>query len=389
MTRLPVTRLVLSAAFLCTALLLSAASGCSSDPNIEGAKLEMRNGDYERVIELTDRAIAANDQNAEAFFLRGEAYRNLAERSSDAETRAQNIDRMVEAYERARTLDPNDGAIELGLLQAYGAEMNRGAAAFGRGSDDPAMFMTAAEAFGNASRIMPDSTDGYLNRGLSLLAGGQTAEAAEPLQMAVERNASAPEAYLYLGRIYLSEDRADEAIAVLETARERFPDDDEIESELLNVYGRTGQTDRALEAYATAVQQQPDNAVMRYNYGSFLLQAGRNEEAIEHLSRSVEIDGDNPNAHYNLGAAYVNQVVEINQELSDLASNDPSVPALEQRRNELLSEAVVPLGRARVLLEADGQDATPVCETLFRAYAQLGRTAEMQAAAECAGIDLN
>jgi len=386
MTRL--SRLPLALATAALGLVL-AITGCASDPNVEGARLELRTGDYDRVIELSDRAIAADDANAEAHYLRGEAFRRKAEAAGEDPERTRFVEQMLTSFERAAALDAANPAVQLGLMQAYAQEMNRGALAFRRGAEDRAAYLTAAEAFGNATRIMPDSSDAYLNQGLSLLAGGETERAADPLRAALDRGAETPEAYLYLGRIYLSQDRADEAIAVLEQARDRHPDNAEVETELLNTYARTGQTDRALSAYAAAVQRNPDDAVLRYNYGSFLLQAERYEEASEQLARATALAPDNGNAYYNLGAAYINRAVAYNQELSEISPTDPQANQLQARRDELLAQAVEPLERARTLLSAEGVDVTDVCQSLFRAYAQLRRNQEAQSAAECAGIDLN
>jgi tetratricopeptide (TPR) repeat protein len=378
--------LLLSATVLGAALI----AGCAaSDPNVEGARLQLRNGDFNRVIELTDRAIEADPTNVDAHYLRGEGFRGLAEQTTDEAERSRHYEQMATSFARANELDPTRGAVQLAMIQAYGQEMNRGAAAFRDGAENPQSYRTAAQAFANAARVMPDSTDAYLYQGLALLSAGETAGAADPLRAAIDRGARAPEAYLYLGRIYLSEDRADDAIAVLEQAHQIHPDDSEIETELLNTYARTGQSDRALTAYEAAVQRTPDDAVLRYNYGSFLLQAGRYDEATQQLTRATELDVDNANAYYNLGAAYINQAVEYNQQLADISPTDPEATQIQARRDALLAQAVDPLERARALLTAQGIDATDVCQSLFRAYAQLRRNQEAQSAAECAGIDLN
>ncbi len=387
MDRYSLPRLPLLLGAFALSIVLVAADGCSSDPNVEGAKLELRNGDYERVISLTDQALQADPDNAEAYYLRGEAYRRMAETDPDA--RQENVEMMVQAYTRAYELDPDNDAIQLGMLQAYGAEMNRGAALFGRGAEDAANYTAAASAFGNAAAVMPDSANAYLNQGLALLAGGQAGQAGEPLRAAIDRGADSPEAYLYLGRIYLSEDQAAEALMTLEQGRDAFPDNPDIQTELLNAYGRTGEIDRALDEYAAAVQASPDDPTLRYNYGSFLLQAERYDEAAEQLRRAAELAPDNGNAHYNLGAAYINQVVAVNAELGEMEMDDPNLAAREAERDALLEQAIPSLERARDLLSAEDQDVEAVCESLFRAYSQMRRYDEAQDAAECAGIDLD
>jgi len=368
---------------------LTALNGCAAgDPNIAGARMELRNADYQRALELTDQAIAANPDNAEAYEVRGDIFMAMAEAGTDQE-RPERLASMRAAYERALEIEPDRGLVELKLLQAYGAQMNRGAAAYEEGAQDPLRYLNAAEAFASAAAVMPDSTDAYLYKGLALIQAGETSRAISPLEEAVQRDIDQPEAYFFLGQLYLTEDRADDAITVLETARDRFPENREIETELLNVYARTGQVDRAIAAYGAAVREHPEDAVLRYNYGSFLLQAQQYDDAATHLRRATELDPDAANAFYNLGAAYMNQAVELNEELAEMDHTRPEAGQLQAERDALLQQAVDPLERARVLMSAEGEDVVDVCRSLFRAYALLRMDSEARDAAACAGIELD
>jgi tetratricopeptide (TPR) repeat protein len=375
---------------LATVVGLTFILGCAAaDPNIAGARMELRAGDFQRALELTDAAIQTDPQNADAYVVRGDIYLAMSEQAATHDERADAVRNMMESYRRAQQLDPANQLLEVRLLQAYGQEMNRGAAAFGEGADDQTQYVRAAAAFERASLIMPDSATAHLYQGLATLAGGETEAAAAPLREAINLGTDAPEAYLYLGRIYLATDRADDAITVLEEARRQFPDNDEIETELLNTYGRTGQIDRAIDAYGRVVEGSPDDPVLRYNYGSFLLQAQRYEDAVEQLERAVELDPTAGNAYYNLGAAYMNQAVEANEQLSDLDPTTPEGAQVQARRDALLGQALGPLEQAREIFTAEGEDASDVCRSLFRAYAQLRMNDEAREAAACAGIELD
>lgn len=392
-TRLPALRLPVLLGLLMVSFFVAGADSCGSDPNVTGARLEMQNEDYDRVLELTAAAIEANAENEAAYFLRGEAYRMKAEGTESAEDRAALIPEMAQAYQRSLELGHDPAEIANRLQVAWGFEMNRGASAFRRAADDPSAYDDAAASFGNATTIQPDSSAGYLNQGLALLAAGESAEAAQPLQMAIDKGASSAEAYIYLGRIYLSsEDRADDALTVLEQGRELFPDNEELQTELLNAYVRAGQTDRAIEAYEARITAEPQNPLYRYNYGSLLLQAERYDDSIEQLEQAVELDTENANAYYNLGAAYQNKAASYNVRISELEDADASQSEIDSaisERAELLEAALPSLERARELSEEVGEDAAPVCQALFQVYASLGMDTEAQDAAECAGMDLN
>ena len=378
---------------LALAFLIAGADGCGSDPNVTGAKLEMKNEDYDRVLELTAAALETNPDNEEAYFIRGEAYRMKAESMDNAAQRSEMLAQMTEAYNQSLALGHDAAEITNRLQVAWGSEMNYGARAFRRAADDPSAYDEAAASFANATVILPDSSAGHLNQGLAYLAGGNSADAAAPLQMAIDKGADSAEAYIYLGRIYLSsEDRAADALGVLEQGSMKFPDNEEIQTEILNAYVRAGQTDRAIEAYNTRIAAEPENALYRYNYGSLLLQAERYEDAAEQLMVATELDAENANAFYNLGAAYQNKAASFNErvaELEDAGASQADVEAAIAERAALLNQAMPNLERARVLTEAAGDDSGDICRALFQVYAALGQGDKAQEAAECAGLDLN
>ena len=104
LSRLPAVRLPVALGLLALAFLIAGADGCGSDPNVTGAKLEMKNQDYDRVLELTAAALETDPDNEEAHFIRGEAYRMKAESMDDAAQRADLLAEMTQAYNRSREL---------------------------------------------------------------------------------------------------------------------------------------------------------------------------------------------------------------------------------------------------------------------------------------------
>ena len=389
---LPALRLPLLLGFVALGFLVAGADGCGSDPNVTGARLELRNENYDRVLELTAAALETNAENAEAYFIRGEAYRMKAEAESDAAARSAFLQEMAQAYTRAAELGHDADEVNNRLQIAWGTEMNFGARAFRRAAEDPGAYEDAVAAFGNATTVLPDSAAGHLNQGLALLALGRSADAGEPLQRAVDRGSESPEAFIYLGRIYLQQDRGQEALTTLEQGRTLFPDNEEIQTEILNAYVRTNRTDDAIAAYEARITAEPDNALYRYNYGSLLLQAERYDDAIAQLSEATELDAQNANAFYNLGAAYQNKASSFNERIGDLEDNDADraeIDAAIAQRNQLLQQALPNLERARTLTEAAGEDAADICRALLQAYASTGQIEQAEEAAACAGEDLN
>ncbi len=395
MKRMP---LVLALAF--GFMLLAGADGCSSDPNVEGAKLDLRNKDYDRALENLETALTTNPDNPEAHKLKGDVLQEKAATISDAEQHSALVDEMIVAYRRATELGL-DVSREMSL--AYYKEFDLGSKAFNRGRDNQEEYGTAAAFFGNATKIYPDSTGPYVNMGYSLINAGSLAAAIDPFEKAVELGDNDAQTFVFLADLYRQTDRSADAVPLLERAAEMFPDNSDVQAQLLNAYQSSGQLDRAMAKYEDQLSRDPNNKLYLYNYGSLLLQAEMYEKAIENLARAVELDPDYGNAFYNLGASYINLAVELSEEInaiddelrnnrsnmsdSDIAAREAKMEELGEMRRASFSEAIGPLERAKELAEGEGQDLTGVCQALFSAYVQTDQEDMAKSVQSCAGYD--
>lgn len=385
-------------------VLLIGADGCSSDPNVEGAKLDLRNRDYDRALENLDTAIASNPDNAEAHELKGRALSEKAFTIQNVEEHSGLIAQMVSSYERAVALDPTlADAITQAMRIAYSNEFQLGIQAFNRGKNDETEYGPAAAFFASASVIQPDSASAYVNQAYALMNANRSDDAMGPFEMSIEKGDTDIETYRFLSRLYQSSERLDEAVTLLETASSLYPESDDVQAELLNAYQLAGQIDRAMSVYESAVERDPDNKLFRYNYGSLLTQVERYDEAIVQLRAAIVLDPDYANAHYNLGAAFINQAVVVNTRISafddDLRANrsdftseqikekDDEINRLADLRRDLFAKAIGPLEAARVLMEAADEDATEVCVALFQSYVHTNAMDSAEGVSECAGFD--
>lgn len=389
---------------LLTGLILMGADGCSSDPNVEGAKLDLRNKDYDRALSNLETALTSNPDNAEAWELKGRVLTEKAFETMDADEHIALIAEMVEAFERAQSIDPLlTETITRNKAIAYVREFERGIQAFNRGSNDAAEYMTAADYFGSAGVIQPDSAGAYVNQAYAYLNGGAEMQAAAPFERALELGDTDVETYRFLSRIYMNNDRAGDAVTLLETAAEMFPGNIDLQAELLNAYQIAGQVDRALETYAAAVSENPDNKLFRYNYGSLLVQVERYDDAIAELQAAVALDPEYGNAQYNLGAAFINKAVAVNEQINEkddtlrenratmssdeITAAEAEIDELAEERRGLFGAAIAPLEAARGLFEAAGEDATGVCQALFQSYVQNNLLDKAEEVSECAGTN--
>ena len=370
-------------------LALAVLTGCTAgDPNVEGAKLDLNNGDYERALSNVDEALATNPDNVDALVLKTEIYRRQYEatpgEAAKQEFLSQNYAQMVETIRRAETLAPDDGSVRDARLNLWALGVNAGNDIVRNDDMDASMAVPYLEA---ANTLAPDSTQGYLSLGLAYLRAGEASQAIAPLERATQINDADPTLAYYYGRSLLLADRSSDAVRVLEAAQTRFPDDEDIQTMLLNAYTSSGQTDQALERYEAAAQRQPTNATIRYNYGALLLQAGDFDGAVAQLEEATRLAPDNADAFYNLGAAYQNKAAELNTQAND-TEDAAAAQALVDQRNENLELALGPLTQARTIA-AGRADEAGFCEALFRVYTQLGRVDDASEVAECAGMSMN
>ncbi|MEM1117090.1 MAG: tetratricopeptide repeat protein [Bacteroidota bacterium] len=368
---------------LVVALLAGGADGCSSDPNVEGAKLDLRNGDFDAAISNLDEALQTNPDNVEALTLRAEVRRQQADRAP-LNQKAEILGLMVTDVNRASTLAPDDADVAAAQINAWALAVNAGNDALRNPNADVndavALFQTAVD-------VQPDSMQGSFGLGLSYLRGGDASAAVAPLARAVELAPDDATSAVYYSRSLLLSDQGAEAVSVLEAAADRFPDDTDIQTSLLNAYAVSGQTDRAIERYEQAIVSLPQDETVRYNYGALLLEAGRYDEAIEQLTIATELAPDNSDAFYNLGASYQNKAASLNDEANAMEDADAANQMIAERDENL--EAALPFLQQARTLSAGTDDEAGVCNALFRVYTQLGRVDDAEGVAECAGMAMN
>ena len=384
----------LCGALLVLGLLLGGADGCASDPNVEGAKLYIKQDNYEQALTNLEKALAENPDNAEALRLKGQVLRLQAADESDPMARRAMVQESAAALRRVQVIDPESAAAaDNELIQLWGNEVNNGVAYLKRESNED--ILSGAAAFENSTLVMPDSALGYFNQAFALIRAGENEGAIEPLQAAIARGEESADAYLYLARIYAAMENNDMVISTLEPVQTQFADNDDIRIELLNAYQRTNQTDRALQAYQDLIERDPSNPLYLYNYGALLRNEERYDESIAQLERAAEMyEGmgeDNARVYYNIGAAYQNKSVQLATQADAArdAGDDAEAERLTAERKALLEQALPSYVRAREIEEMNGDPLERTCTALFQTYAQLLRNDEAREAAECAGINLD
>ncbi|WP_345263887.1 tetratricopeptide repeat protein [Nibrella viscosa] len=184
----------------CTVLILSACT--SSDQYVNQARTLLQQGKPREAIQILNKAIEADDDNVEAFNMRGVAYFDLKEYAN-----AQ-LD-----YEQAIKLKPN----------FYRPYYNRALLRTAQSDNDAAL-----KDYSEAIRLAPDtsrsvSAEIYLNRGQLFAAQQQTLAALNDFTKAIELNPRNALALYNRGNLLFQQKQLEPAVADFQRAVEADP----------------------------------------------------------------------------------------------------------------------------------------------------------------------
>jgi protein O-mannosyl-transferase len=148
---------------------------------------------------------------------------------------------------------------------------------------------------------------GHNNLGIVFAGRGQSAQAMDHYQKALEILPNFAEAHYNLGIVLADQGRYIEALEHYRRALEIRPNYAEAHYNLGNLLAGQGQIAEAIEHFQRALEIKPDFAEAHYNLGAALARQGRNLEAINHYQQVIEIKPDFPGVHYNLGVVLAAQ----------------------------------------------------------------------------------
>ncbi len=264
----------------------------------------------------------------------------------------------LELLERALALAPAAGAIRHTLGTAYRSAgehelAQRTLAQIGAAADRQPML---EDAFYESVLGLAVDARHFLNRGRSLDSAGQTAEAIEAYQQAIELDPSMAQAH----------------------------------ANLVGSFGRTGEIDRAEEHYATALALNPNLEELHNNWGVVQASRGDPAAAAAAFRRALELNPNSAGANANLGVALLEagQLDEAARRFREAVKSDPTNRPARMNLGTLALEEDRP-GEAVEHLEAalrgDEDGSEPfVRYALGHAYQRTGRAADARRSFELA-----
>lgn len=429
-----------SGILLAVVLFVTACVG--SDPNVEQAKLELKNGEFDKAVASLDKAIETNNGNAQAHTLKGDVLMEQAQRKANPADRLSLYEGMVSSYKTAQTIydttnqKPQAEILNLKIQNAWANEHNGGVRLVAiEGTPTPEALKKAEAHLTNATVIQPDSIVSFEILAEVYYMDNNLPKAIEYMQISIDKQEK-PEVnrFLRLAAFHEAAGNQAEIIATLKAAQGLYPENLDIVQSLANAYLSAGDTENALATVKTLIEAEPDNAQYRLVYGTQIYsttellstelesnfellsvlkkdlkstkdkkQAAKikaeldsltkaddalktrinelTDEAMFHLKKVIELRPDDAPANFTLGVILQNKAAGIFKE-RDMTDDNKKAGELDELAKETLKEAL-PYYEKATELKPDEKD---YWMTLFRVYTTLGMTDKAQVAMEKAGI---
>ena len=227
-------------------------------------------------------------------------------------------DKAIATFDEARTLAPGDPAISGYLIEAniagrkYSAAIDAAKAALAQHPNDLRLTRLEAQAL---------RRDGKIDAGLALL------------EEVVTHHADDPAAFISLAQAYSDAERGAQAVKVLQDAQGKFPKDDGIAFELGTVFDKQKKYAEAESAFRQVLARDPENAIALNYLGYMLAERGeRLDESVTYLTKALQVEPENPSYLDSLGWAY------FKADKLDLAETNLKRAADQLKTNSVIQE---------------------------------------------------
>lgn len=263
------------------ALMLAVVIACGGgDPDIDTAKLNLKNKDYQKALEAVDKAIQLKPDNAYAYYYRGNIYSEWAKATADVSARQEKYMAMREAWNKCVEINntlPKKGnevaLIDLTLPALWRTEHNTSIELAGADAPTPEQLQTAIAHLKNAQTIAPDTALTPYVLGEVYMMAKDTMNAIASLEYSLKVGGTNYQRAMRLAGIMGSAGKNTEKTELLNALRTSFPDSIGIVQELANTFLATGDTDKAIAVVKELIDKDPSNANYHLVYGTQVYQA--------------------------------------------------------------------------------------------------------------------
>jgi tetratricopeptide (TPR) repeat protein len=413
---------------LASALLISVATFAQKD-QIKAAEKALKSGNSTEAITILQGAEAASatapdSEKAQYFFVKGNAYLDLANKKVDE---GKNLSLAAKAYEDLLAVEKASGKdkysaqattsildIKYKLLNSAIADTKadkhiEGAQklydAYLLDKKDTINLYYAASTYVNgkdyatALKLYYElKTLNYSGKGTSYLAMNKLTAQEDLFTTAKERDLAVKigthekpktepipskrgEIYKNIALILVQDGKTEEAKKAVSDARKANPEDTSLILTEANLYLETKDYETYKKLVAEALEKNPNDADLVFNLGVLSANAKNPAEATKYYKRVMEIDPKYVNAYINLAALMLEDEKVIIDEMNKLGTSAKDMKRYEElkTKRENLFKSTIPYLQKAVELDPTNID---VAKTLLNVYGALEMTPEKNALKE-------
>jgi eukaryotic-like serine/threonine-protein kinase len=196
--------------------------------------------------------------------------------------RKENVDRAIDAFERAIAIDGNHAFAHAGLAEAF---LRKDSV-----TPDAQWRRQATESARRSVALNPDLAAGHAALGLVLLRLKQPEEGHASITKALDLDPRLLQAHMGMGEYYIGKGDLKEAEAVYRRAAQIAPQEWHPVQQLGRSLFLQARYDEATRAWEQAQKLSPDNGLVLRNLGAVYQTTDREDEAAAVLQRALEIE---------------------------------------------------------------------------------------------------
>lgn len=333
--------------------------GCgSSNPYVDEAKSNIREGKYQAALEAAELSIKNQPLDPLGYYYKGVVLGDLAQETENPADRQEQYEKMNAAFDKSQELagqmeDPpgeleNLNAVKMAI---WSNEHNR---AIELATDDSLKntvdqpVKRAIEHLQNATTIIPDSTLSWDVLSEVYFMDKDVENAIEAKKKVIaKKNPAAAEDYIRLADFYRVGEQSAEAVELLQEAQTHYPGNIQIVEKLADAYMSSGKYEEAVATVEELIAIDPENPQYHLALGTQYYQTALR------LTDSLSANYDKVfELQQTAKSASGSEANKINQQISSLQNSNES---MQQRVDALTDKAVKELN---TVLEYRTEDAT-------------------------------
>ena len=279
---------------LLPALCVFALFTACEDQYTAGAKVYMQQNNYDKAIEQCLLAVDQIPNNAEAYYVLGQAY---GQKGMYRE--------MNTAFNKSLAISPvHEADIKYNRDKFYAELFNSGVAKIKEDKLDE-----AARKFEIATEILPKKLDGYKNLAFTYTKMGKDSMAIETYRKAVVIDSTDMELRTFMGILYYKAKKFESCISTMATVMTKANPNSKQYADALYYtaysYDLLGKADEALGVYTKALEQSPNDVDLLFNLGRLHYVKSDYAKALEYFSKVLLANPGDFEGNMNVGNCYL------------------------------------------------------------------------------------